>query len=186
MARGGPLRRASGRRCLWRSGAQGTCAFCAFEFRQDGTHARRAALGRSDRGAGSRAKRALHLLRRLEQGMSLVCASASSPVKWNNGPHPRKSAQKRWSPPPRAWKERHSLQAAEGGEHWGRPERTPWLPEHIHFTSASEENTGTVPRDRHSVIHLLRDPKDWEGMGKRWEGKSPIFLLCTLPHYLNL
>lgn len=60
---------------------------------------------------------------------------------------PGKSAQRRWSPPPRTWKARHSLRAAEGSGRRGLLERTP------EQTSLPHQcKRGSVGHDRRPVI----------------------------------
>lgn len=94
----------------------------------------------------TRAGRAPHSLRRPEQGLA-PCLSLGFLTCEMEYLGPGKSAQRRWSPPPRTWKARHSLRAAEGSGRRGLLERTP------EQTSLPHQcKRGSVGHDRRSVI----------------------------------
>lgn len=129
------LRHGPGRRYHWRSGAQGT-----FPNSDNAVHTGGA------RPRGEAAGRAPHSLRRPEQGLA-PCLSLGFLTCEMEYLGPGKSAQRRWSPPPRTWKARHSLRAAEGSGRRGLLERTP------EQTSLPHQcKRGSVGHDRRSVI----------------------------------
>lgn len=95
---------------------------------------------------GEAAGRAPHSLRRPEQGLA-PCLSLGFLTCEMEYLGPGKSAQRRWSPPPRTRKARHSLRAAEGSGRRGLLERTP------EQTSLPHQcKRGSVGHDRRPVI----------------------------------